>query len=99
MADTANAVLAANNMFQSISVVHKDARYLTDSDLAAGTADLAVFEVSTNPAQQPSQHMGAWVSHTVVLQAPTWSLADSTAAVTTASPNSCHQSPVMLSVM
>lgn len=44
MADTANQVLALNHM-PNVTVVHKDARYLSRDDMKQ-QADLLVFEVS-----------------------------------------------------
>jgi hypothetical protein len=48
MADTANQTVASNNLCKHISVVHKDARFLSSDDIQ-GKADLVVFEVSQHP--------------------------------------------------
>jgi hypothetical protein len=50
MADTANHTVALNNLSKQISVVHKDARFLSSDDIQGG-ADLVVFEVSQHPCR------------------------------------------------
>jgi tRNA1(Val) A37 N6-methylase TrmN6 len=49
MADTANNTVARNNLSKHVSIVHKDARFLSSDDIQ-GKADLVVFEVSQHHA-------------------------------------------------